>query len=97
MTEEDKRLLNNFEARLRHLIYLFEECNKENAVLKETIAQKEKEIKSLHNNNRELEVKYANLKMVRTLSLHDEDINKTKLRLSNMVREVDKCIALLNE
>ena len=44
-----------------------------------------------------LEVMYTNLKMARTISIHDKDINDTKQRLSRLVREVDKCIALLNE
>ena len=46
---------------------------------------------------KELEVRYTNLKMARTISIHDKDINDTKQRLSRLVREVDKCIALLNE
>ena len=38
---------------------------------------------------------YTNLKMARTISIHDNDIKDTKQRLSKLVREVDRCIALL--
>jgi translation elongation factor EF-Tu-like GTPase len=46
---------------------------------------------------RELELNYTNLKTATTISLNGSDVKETKLRLSKLVREVDKCIALLNE
>lgn len=97
MSEEDKKLLGTFEARLRHFMYLHEELKHENARLKQLLAEKDEEVKRLDNSRKELEVMYTNLKMARTISIHDKDINDTKLRLSRLVREVDKCIALLNE
>ena len=36
-------------------------------------------------------------KTATTISLNGSDVKETKLRLSKLVREVDKCIALLNE
>lgn len=97
MTEEDKKLLNTFEAKLRHFIYLHEELKRENAKLKQLLADKDEEVKRLEGSRKELEVMYTNLKMARTISIHDNDIRDTKQRLSKLVREVDKCIALLNE
>ena len=38
-----------------------------------------------------------NLKTATAISLNGSDVKETKLRLSKLVREVDKCIALLNE
>ena len=46
---------------------------------------------------RQLEAKYINLKNARILSINDNDLRDTKQRLAKLVREVDKCIALLNE
>ena len=46
---------------------------------------------------RELEVSYTNLKTATAITLNGSDVKETKLRLSKLVREVDKCIALLNE
>ncbi len=40
---------------------------------------------------------YTNLKTATAISLNGSDVKETKLRLSKLVREVDKCIALLNE
>ena len=78
-------------------MFLYEELRQENADMKHLLAQKEEEISQLERSRKELEARYTDLKMARTISLYDKDIKDTKQRLSSLVREVDKCIALLNE
>ena len=97
MTEEDRKLIGSFEGKLRHLMFLFDELKHENADLKLILAQKDEEIKQMEQSRKELEARYTDLKMARTISLYDKDIKDTKQRLTSLVREVDKCIALLNE
>ncbi len=97
MTDEEKELLSTFEARLRHLIYLHDELKRENADLKQALAHEEQEHQRTQNAYRELEKQYTDLKTATTISLNGSDVKETKLRLSKLVREVDKCIALLNE
>ena len=92
MTEEEKKLLNSFETQLRHLIYLHDELKRENAELKKLL-----ENEKVQAQYDELEVSYTNLKTATAISLNGSDVKETKLRLSKLVREVDKCIALLNE
>ena len=74
---------------------LHAELTRENARLKQLLAEKDEEIKQVENSRKELEAMYTNLKMARTISIHDNDIKDTKQRLSKLVREVDRCIALL--
>ena len=45
----------------------------------------------------ELQEKYDNLKIAKTVALSKTDIKDGKLRLSKMMREIDNCIALLND
>ena len=78
-------------------MFLYEELRQENADLKHLLIQKDKEIQSLELSRKELEAQYTDLKMARTISLYDKDIKDTKQRLSSLVREIDRCIALLNE
>ncbi len=67
--------------------------------------------KELENNNRELkeklillenkvgdvEEKYENLKLARALITPDEEgTHEAKIKVNRIVREIDKCIALLN-
>ena len=97
MTEEDRKLIGSFEGKLRHFMFLFDELKQENADLKLLLEQKEEEIKLLEQSRKELEARYTDLKMARTISLYDKDIKDTKQRLTSLVREVDKCIALLSD
>ena len=97
MTEEDKKLVNSFEGKLRHFMFLYDELKQENADLKHLLTQKDEEIKHLELSKKDLEARYTDLKMARTLSLYDKDIKDTKQRLTSLVREIDRCIALLNE
>lgn len=97
MTEEDKKLLSTFETQLRHFIYLHDELKRENAKLKQILENEKLKNETLEAKYNELEVNYTNLKTATAISLNGSDVKETKLRLSKLVREVDKCIALLNE
>ena len=97
MTEEEKKLLNSFETQLRHLMYLHDELKRENAELKKLLDNEKLKNEKVQAQYDELEVSYTNLKTATAISLNGSDVKETKLRVSKLVREVDKCIALLNE
>lgn len=97
MTDEEKKLLSTFETQLRHLIFLHDELRRENAALKQELEAKENECRKVQADFQELEQRYTDLKTATTISLNGSDVRETKIRLSKLVREVDKCIALLNE
>jgi len=44
-----------------------------------------------------LESKYQSLRIVKTLVSSSEDVKDLKIQVNRMVREIDKCIALLNK
>ena len=92
-----RKKFSYFEGKLRHVLFLYDEEKKENAILKQSIADKDSEIQVLLSKIKELETRYANLKMARMISVNDDEIRDTKQRLTRLVREVDKCIALLNK
>ena len=54
------------------------------------VAQQDKEIDYI-------KTKFKTLKIAKTVSGTDNDVYETKLRVNRMVREIDKCIALLNK
>ncbi len=97
MTEEGDKLLNDIEARLRHLAYLREELKRENEGLKETLEAKERELERMREEYEALQASYTNLRQARIIAARESEVGDTKQRLSKLVREVDKCIALLNE
>ncbi|NPA37432.1 MAG: cell division protein ZapB [Chlorobi bacterium] len=54
------------------------------------------ELNEANENNRELEEKYNNLKLSGNIIAETGDPGEAKKRINQIVREIDKCIALLN-
>ncbi|MCD7971342.1 MAG: hypothetical protein LUG18_01540 [Candidatus Azobacteroides sp.] len=97
MTEEHEKILKNFELKVRLLMNRYEKLKAENQDLKDMLARKEGEIKEAKELVQEATSKYDNLKLAKIISTDDEEVKKMKKRLSGIVREIDKCIALLNQ
>ncbi|MDU1889106.1 MAG: hypothetical protein E6767_00330 [Dysgonomonas sp.] len=96
MTEKDKKLLAELETRMRQLMYLYNTLEDENAQLKQQLAEKDSAIEVLHAESEQLKTKYENLKFAKSFSSGNEnEMQEAKRRLSKLVREVDKCIAML--
>ena len=70
MTDEEKKRLSTFEARLRHLIFLHDELRRENAELKQLLKTKQEECEQVHAEYEALEDDYTNLKTAMTISLN---------------------------
>lgn len=97
MTEDQKRLLAVFEVRVRDLMEL---CNKQSHTIDElenTLFRKKAELKQAKNTIEELNTKCDKLLTARVVSVNEGEMKSARMRLSKLVREVDKCIALLNE
>ncbi len=97
MTEDHKRLLSVFEVRVRDLMAL---CNRQKEQIRElqdALIQKEDELQQTTKKIEELSIKYDNMLTARVVSVNEGEMKSAKMRLSKLVREVDRCIALLNE
>ena len=97
MTDAQKEMLKEFEARVRQLMFMYEIIKQENAELRQQVFEKNEQIQSSAEEVRVLKAKYDNLKMVRIIAVKQDDFRGAKQRLSKLVREVEKCIALLDE
>lgn len=77
-------------------MYLCDTLREENQRLKEELSQKNILVEELSDKAKQLKAKYDNLKFAKTLTSQDKEaVQETKQRLSKLVRDVDKCIALL--
>ncbi|MDL2209067.1 hypothetical protein LJB97_05540 [Parabacteroides sp. OttesenSCG-928-O15] len=75
-------------------------CDKQKQRIDELVGiidQKETEILQAKEKISELNAKCDNMLTARVVSVNDGDLKSARTRLSKLVREVDKCIALLNE
>ena len=88
-------LLMRVETRVRQLILKHRELQAEKKRLEEKITALHQEINSLEEKNRLLQRQYDHLKMAKYIDLCDDDKRLNRQRISKMVREIDKCIAML--
>lgn len=88
MTPEEEIVLKRFETRTRQLILHYQDLRQENKLLRQQVDEMRQELELMKKN-------YANLKMARMIDINDQDMKGAKGRLSKLIREVDKCIALL--
>lgn len=95
MTEKEKELVHLLETRVRQMILQGRALREGQRVLEDRLAERERQIKELECRNEQLEAKYNNLKMARMLELSDSDTRQARQRLNRLVRDVDRCIALL--
>ncbi|MGL4293273.1 MAG: hypothetical protein ACRCSQ_06850 [Bacteroidales bacterium] len=97
MAEEPKKLLSNLEARVKQLMFLCETLEEQKQDLLIKLDEQEARLMKVLQEKEELNTKFQNLRTAQTLSGESQDMRETKARFNKLVREIDKCIALLNE
>ena len=96
MTIQEEQALHRFETRVRQLILSYRELQAENQQLKKAVSDGKASMEELRRENKALQADYNNLKLARMIAVNSEDQQAAKNRLAKIIREVDKCIALLN-
>jgi DNA-directed RNA polymerase specialized sigma54-like protein len=97
MTDLEQNLLMDFKVKVKQIIAQHEALKQEKQLLQEKIGDLGKTIDQLQQKNQLLEQKYENLKLAKVLAVADSDNKDAKNRIQKIVREIDKCIALLNK
>ncbi len=87
-------ILDEYVAELikRHAV-LSEHCK----ILEAELRDKENVITRLQEDMSQLQKKYQSLKTAQVVVTRDGDIEATRARFDKLVREIDKCISLLND
>ena len=96
MTPSEKTLAD-FETRVRQMILQFQELKKENGRLQALIEEQATEIEELKARVTQADNDYNSLKMARMLEITDGNLDEAKERLSRMIRQVNRCIAILSD
>ena len=97
MDSKSDELLTSLKHRVNTVISLYEEQKRKAESLRTENAELIKKIEALEHNLETLDKKYENLKIAKVLSsVPDDDVHTAKLQVNRIVREIDKCIALLN-
>ena len=97
MTEDHKRLLAVFEVRVRDLMALCDQQKRRIDELTAALSLKDEELRQAKDMIEGLNAKCDNMLTARIVSTNEEEMKNARMRLSKLVREVDKYISLLNE
>jgi hypothetical protein len=96
MDDEYQNIVNELKSKIRKLIDLYENSEKEKVQLQEDnnklrnlLTQKEEDYSGL-------EEKYNRLELAKSLA-SVESAHDAKIKINRIVREIDNCIALLNK
>lgn len=96
MTKEEEITLRRFETRVRQLILQYKALLAENEQLHSVVKEMERTMERKQKEYDSLKADFANLKLAKMLEINDSDVKDAKSRLSKLIKDVDKCIALLN-
>lgn len=97
MIDDQKELLVVFKVRIHDLMKLCDEQKSQIKDLKADIQLKEGQLEQSRGRIEELSARCNDIVTARVVSANESEIKSARNRLSALVREVDKCIALLNE
>lgn len=97
MTERETLLLREFKESLDQMIGLHQKMKAEHQTLKEENKRLDEQINLLTISNQDVTKKLEDLKFAKSLAGANEDSHEAKIKINRLVREIDKCISLLNK
>ena len=95
--DQKEKAITTFETRVRQMLLRFQELKKENEELYAMMEKNEQDLKDLKAKLEQQERDYQSLKMARMLEITDGDLEGAKARLARLIRDVNKCIAVLSD
>jgi chromosome segregation ATPase len=96
MSSENKEIVNNLQDKIMRLVDRYRSVKSDYDFMK---AQNDQLTSKLEESAREmadLSEKYNTLKFSKTIEASSGDVHFAKIKINQIVREIDKCIALLN-
>ena len=97
MTPELNKVLNDLKYKIQYFKELHSTVLSENQELKDKITSLLADIEIKDKENEQLNKKYESLKLAKTIAASAGDAHDAKVKLNRIVREIDRCISLLNK
>lgn len=95
--DANEKTLTLFATRMRQMILQYKETKQENNSLYAMVDERDAKIKQLEAKLDQAQKDYNSLKLAKMIEISTTDIEVAKKRLSKLIRDVNKCITLLNE
>lgn len=96
MTKDEATLLHRLETQVRLLLQRHKELEVLCHTLQTEKVQLQQQLAETQKESAQLREDLSKLKMAKILEVTDTDVKDTRNRVNKLIREVDKCIALLN-
>ena len=97
MTDEEQILLNNLKINVQQVFYEFASLEDEKILLEKRLLNLKHEIELLQKEKAEISQKNEQLRLATHLLSGVDENREAKQKINKLVREIDKCIALLNK
>ena len=96
MDADQVQIINDLKSSITILIGKLEREKAEQIRIKNSNQELQRKINMNEAKISDLEQKYTHLKIAKSLIAESGDIHEAKIKVNRIVREIDKCIALLN-
>jgi hypothetical protein len=96
MSADQVQIINELKSSILALIGRLEKEKAEQIRIKNSNQELQRKINMHEAKIIELEKKYSNLKIAKSLIAESGNMHEAKIKVNRIVREIDKCIALLN-
>ncbi len=97
MNEESQIVINQLKSKIEQIISAYESAAFENKELKEKLAASQQELETNKQTIKELGEKLELQQLANAFRGSSQDIKEAKQKIARIVREIDKCISLLND
>ncbi len=94
--DANEKIINTFATRVRQMILQYQEMKQENSELYAMVDERDARIRQLEQQIAQARNDYDSLKMAKMLEVTDGDLEGAKKRVNKLIRDVNKCITLLN-
>ena len=91
-----KKIIENIDLKINKLINLYNQTKIDNLNLQKNNEMLKVLLEKKENNLKELEEKIKLMNISKSVDSSQGDVKATRLKINEYVREIDKCIALLN-
>ena len=97
MSKDYQSVINNLKGKIELIISKYEQVVSENIKLSNELNSCKEALNNNTNNIKELETKISNLQLAEAFKTSSADVKEAKQEIGKIVKEIDKCIALLND
>ncbi len=96
MDSDQNHLVSSLKKRIEMIVSMLEDSESEREVLRLEKNRLSEQVKMKTVALEKLEERYENLKLARAILGSGESSHDAKIKVNRIMREIDKCIALLN-